>query len=253
MANQANILLIDIENAPNLAYVWELWKQDHISTDFLKQARYILSYAAKWYGKNQIFYDSLNDSSQKEMLKGVFALLDNADLVVHYNGKRHDIPYINSELVELGFGPPSPYKQVDLYTTVKNKFKFPSNKLSYVSERLGLGGKVETGGYKLWIRAINGEQKAWDKLQAYNIRDVELLEKVYNKLRPWVKDHPNVALYDEDTIGCPACGGKQHWLSKKPIVTKNLKYPLYQCRSCKTWYRGTKALGPKAGEKYATI
>lgn len=251
----AKILLLDIENAPNLAHVWKLWKEN-IQLDRLLEPKYTLSYAAKWYGSDKMFFDSLGQSSQRKMIRGVRDLLDEADLVVHYNGKRHDIPIINTEIAELNIDSPSPYRQVDLLTTVKSKFSFPSNRLAYVAKRLGVGEKLPTpGGHKVWIGCMEDQAWAWKIMKNYNIHDVNpLLEGVYNKLRPWVKDHPNVAIYgDGDSLGCPVCGGKQHWLSDKPIVTKNLKYPLYQCRSCKTWYRGTKSLGPKSGEKYATI
>lgn len=248
----ARILTLDIENAPNLAYVWRLY-DENVSLDLLMREHYILSWAAKWYGEPKIFFASRNENSQEDMITKMHKLLDEADVVIHFNGKRHDIPFLNREFLEAGLTPPAPYKQIDLVTVVRNQFKFPSNRLVYVARSLGLGQKVEHEGYPLWVKCMNDDQKAWATMKKYNIQDVVLTEKLYNKVRPWIKNHPNIAIYNEDGLACPSCGSKQHWKKDKIAVTKQLRYELYQCRSCKTWYRGTVALGPKAGKKYSPV
>ncbi|NIV35232.1 MAG: hypothetical protein GWN58_38990, partial [Anaerolineae bacterium] len=58
---------------------------------------------------------SLLEWDMEGMLEGAWELLDEADAVVHYNGKKFDIPTLNREFVKYGFTPPSPYKQIDLY------------------------------------------------------------------------------------------------------------------------------------------
>ena len=248
----AKMLILDIENAPNLAYVWRLY-DENVSLDLLLKEHYILSWAAKWYGEDEIMFDSLNQSSRKQMIGRMHKLLNEADAVIHFNGKKHDIPFLNREFIEAGLTPPSPYKQIDLVATCRNQFKFPSNRLVYVTKALGLGEKVDHEGYPLWIKCINGEQKAWATMKKYNIQDVQLTEKLYNKVRPWIKNHPNVALHQDDSDACPVCASDDFKKSKNYIVTKSLKYPLFQCQDCNSWFRGTVSIGPKAGKKFASV
>src|SRR6478736_1404610 len=92
------ILLTDIETAPNIAYVWGLFKEN-IPIQRLISSGYILSWAAKWYGTDKIMFDSIQHKPAAEMLSEIHYLLDEADVVVHYNGSNFDIPTLNKEFV----------------------------------------------------------------------------------------------------------------------------------------------------------
>ena len=91
--------------------------------------------------------------AKKRWCRAAHDLLSEADVVVHYNGDKFDLPHLNREFVESGLGPPAPYASIDLLKTVKRKFRFPSNKLDYVVQKLRLGAKVSTGGYDLSARS----------------------------------------------------------------------------------------------------
>jgi hypothetical protein len=41
-------------------------------------------------------------------------------------------------------------------------------------------------------------------MERYNKQDVRLTEKVYKKLRPFIKNHPHLGTGNSDA--CPACG-----------------------------------------------
>jgi DNA polymerase elongation subunit (family B) len=171
------------------------------------------------------------------MLKSIHALLDEADAVVHYNGLNFDIPCLNKEFLIYGMSPPAPYKNVDLYRTVKNQFKFTSNKLDHVIQRLGLGAKVETT-FQLWVDCMRGDSTAWEHMEKYNKQDVLVLEKLYNVLKAWVPNHPNRSLYTEATeLMCPTCGSKKYH-SRGSYYTTVGKYKRYQCQDCGKWFRG---------------
>lgn len=250
----AKILIVDIENAPNLGMVWKLWDTT-VSLDLFLKSNYIMSWAARWLGEDKIYFDSLGQSSKKKMMAGIHKLLNQADIVVHYNGKRHDIPFLNRQFLEEGLAPPAPYKQIDLYSTVKNKFNFPSNKLAYVSKALGIGQKFESDrGYTLWTKCISGDKAAWGRMKLYNMHDVVLTEGLYKKIRAWVSNHPNVALFEKNALACPHCASR-HFADRGFVPTKNSLYQQYQCLrpSCKAYFRGTKSLGPVAGKKFSTI
>ena len=238
------ILLFDIESSPLTLYSWGLFNQNH-SIDKIIDSSYVLCWAAKWLGDDKLMFDSVNQSSHKKMLKGLYKLLDEADAVVHFNGSRFDVPVVNKEFLLQGWAPPSSYQQIDLLRTARKQFKFPSNKLDYIAQALKLGGKTKHTGFQLWIDCMQGKQEAWDLMKEYNKNDVILLEKVYYKLLPWIKNHPNVGLYN-DTISCPHCGSES--LNKRGFYyTGTMKYQRHQCKSCGTWSRSKTGQGIKEG------
>jgi len=233
------ILLLDIETAPNLAYCWGLWEQN-IGINQIEDAGYVLCWAAKWLGEKDMMYDSVHQSTAKQMLRGVHKLLDEADAVVHYNGRKFDIPTLNKEFLLNKMSPPAPYKQIDLLQVSRGAFKFQSHKLDYVSKSLGLGTKTKHAGFQLWVDCMKGDKTAWKQMEEYNKNDVVLLEKVYHEFRPWIKNHPNHGAFD-DLDACPHCASEK--LQKRGMaVTRDQRYQRYQCGDCGAWSRSKKSL-----------
>jgi DNA polymerase elongation subunit (family B) len=233
------ILALDIETRPNLAYVWGLWDQT-VNLDALVEHQQTICWVAKWIGKRGTEFRSIHHDGQKQMIGRAWEVLNEADVVVHYNGRRFDIPHLNREFLRLELTPPSPYKQIDLLQTAKREFKFASNKLAYVSKQLGLEGKVQHEGYGLWLKCMAGDEAAWKTMKKYNVRDVILLEELYLRLRPWVRSHPSVAAHAGRDV-CPACGS-EHLQSRGYAFTQVSKYQRLQCVDCGKWSRATKRL-----------
>jgi hypothetical protein len=243
------ILLLDIETAPNLVHVWGLWQQN-VGLPQIIDSGYVLCWSAKWLDQEDVMFSSTYHDGREKMLNTIHALLDEADAVIHYNGTKFDIPTLNKEFLVDGLAPPSPVKQIDLLRTARSQFRFPSNKLDYVSQTLGLGKKIKHIGHELWIQCMNNDKDAWHQMMEYNINDVILLEKVYNKLLPWIKGHPNVSLYNEDqeTVTCPACGGT-HLQKRGFFYTNSYKYQRYQCQGCMKWLRGAHTISTPNKER----
>jgi DNA polymerase elongation subunit (family B) len=233
------ILLLDIETAPNTAYVWGLWKQN-IPISSLVDSGYVMCWAAKWLGDNFTYFDSVHRSKPKQMLKNIHAMLEEADAVIHYNGSRFDIPTLNKEFLLHGMHPPASYAQIDLLRTVRSEFRFVSNKLDYIARALGVGQKTKHAGFELWIQCMANDPKAWEQMEEYNINDVVILEEVYHKLLPWIKNHPNHGVVDGETAVCPNCGSK-HLQRRGYAYTTAGKYQRFQCKDCGTWSRGRKS------------
>jgi uncharacterized protein YprB with RNaseH-like and TPR domain len=119
------------------------------------------------------------------MLEELHKLMDEADLLVGWNSAAFDHKHINREFIENGMAPPSPTKDLDLMTVTKANFLFPSNKLDYVAQKLGVGAKVKHSGFKLWLRCMEGDNKAWAEMKKYQLQDVNLLVDLYELLLPW--------------------------------------------------------------------
>jgi predicted PolB exonuclease-like 3'-5' exonuclease len=184
------------------------------------------------------------------MLNLIHTLLDEADVVVTYNGKRFDIPTLNKEFIKYKLTPPAPYKQIDLFQTARSQFRFASNKLDYVAQFLGLGAKHQHKGHDLWKECMAGNKKSLSEMEKYNKHDVVLLEKLYFVLLPWIKNHPSRSVFDRDLV-CPNCGNK-NYQRRGTTVTGVGRYPRFHCQSCGTWFRGNKTES-KREEKYLTL
>jgi uncharacterized protein len=235
-------LFLDIETSPNLGYVWRLWNQN-VSLSQLVESTEMLCFAWKWSGEPASATGFIDRRDGVGIMRDkAWQLLNEADVVVHYNGRRFDIPHLNREMLEGGYDPPSPYKQIDLLETARKKFKFPSNKLDYVTQALGLPGKATHEGFDLWVKCMADDAAAWDRMRRYNIKDVVILERLYKRLLPWIDSHPSHAVLTDSHV-CPSCGGgdlrREGW-----YYTQVSAYQRYQCRKCGRWsYTGKRVSG----------
>lgn len=238
MGNTPRILSVDIETSPVIAHAWGLFKQNIAINQIIERPRTIC-FAAKFLDERKVhFYSEFNHGPER-MTKAAHDLLDEADIVMHFNGDRFDLPRLSTEFLLAGLTPPSPYRSIDLLKVMRANFAFPSNKLAYVSEQLGLTGKVKHEGHELWIKCLAGDPKAWAKMKKYNVQDVRLLEEIYDKVRPWISGHPHIGLYTDEPDSCPNCGSVE--LERRGFKVKLTgKYQQYRCRNCGGWSTSTR-------------
>jgi len=234
------LLLLDIETRPGLAYIWSMW-DDYVPLDRLIESAEVICWAAKWVDESKVEFRSVFHDGKQTMIQRMHTLLDQADAVIHYNGKRFDIPHLNREFLALHLSPPAPYQQIDLLATARRKFKFPSNKLAYVSKALGLEGKEKHEGFGLWVKCMADDPEAWDTMRRYNVQDMAMLEDVYKRLLPWIDHHPSYAAMAGQDL-CPKCGGES-LISRGFAHTKTGKYQRYRCRDCSSWSRDARRVG----------
>jgi DNA polymerase elongation subunit (family B) len=232
------ILEIDIETAPATAWVWGLFNQN-IGINQIAEAGRTICWAAKWHGKKKMHFSSEWGDGQDTMVERAWELFNEADIVVHYNGTKFDVPTLNREFVKDGLTPPSPFRQIDLLQTVRKQFRFQSNKLDFVCQQLGLGTKAATGGFELWKGVMDGDGPSQRRMARYNKQDVLLLEELYNYLLPWFNRTPNIGTYLQNEVPtCTKCGSTD--LYKDGTTTLQAgKYQQYGCRTCGGWSRGS--------------
>lgn len=242
------ILMLDIETAPHRVYTWGLWQQN-VALNQIEEVGYTLCWAAKWYGDDKVMYSSIHRDGKVAMLWKMYTLLEEADVVVHYYGSHFDVPTLNQEFLAMGWTPPAPFIELDLINTVRKRFKLPSNKLNYISNYLGLGEKINHKGMELWRGCMEGNPEDWKVMEQYNKQDVVLLEKLYDVIRPWIKNHPNHALFTDDEMEvCPNCGS-DHLQKRGFHYTKTLTYQRVKCMDCGAWSRYRTTNMPKEKRK----
>lgn len=230
------ILTLDIETIPSSGYIWGLFDQN-IGLNQLITEGATVCWAAKWTHESRVMFGAAWDP-EGDWLQRIWDLLDEADVVVHFNGKSFDIPHLNRAFLQAGMPPPQPYKQVDLLLVARKQFNFVSNKLAHIVSALGLGFKMDTGGFELWRDVMVGDPEARAQMRRYNRQDVRITEALYLKLLPWIPGHPNRRLYDSKA-GCPVCGGADLWRRGYAYTAASV-FVKYQCQTCKSYSRAAK-------------
>lgn len=247
----AKILIFDIETAPLKAWVYQksVWKAN-IGSDKVISEWYMLTWSAKWLFEEDVMSDRLTGKeslaeNDKRIVKSLWKLLDEADIVIAHNGNNFDVPNLNTRFLLNDIPPPRLYQQIDTLRVANRQFGFTHNNLDGLAKLFGFDPKEEVH-FDLWVACREGDDKALEKMELYNKRDVTLLEEVYLKLRPWIKGHPNLNLIiDDEEPRCPVCLSEEIEIDEgNYYMTAVSKFPVAVCRSCGNQGRTRKSLIP---------
>lgn len=227
-----NILYFDLETRPILGYAWQMWDTNILS---IKKESGLISFAYKINdGETKVI--STREYSEKQMVKKLWSLFNDADILVAQNGDKFDIKIANKLFIMYKLPPPAPYKSVDTLKIAKKYFRFDSNKLDNLAYFL-LGERKHPTDMKLWLDCMEGDKAALLRMEEYCAQDVDLLYRVYQVLKGWHTGHPNMNLYNETSHKCPICSGNTQ--RRGFAYTRVSKYQRYQCiGKCKGWSTG---------------
>ncbi len=191
------------------------------------------------------------DKTDASIVKELYKILTSADILISHNGDKFDVKKATAKFIVHGLDPIGKLKNVDTLKMARKHFAFTSNRLDALGEALGLGRKVSTGGIELWFKCMAGDKKAWAKMEKYNKQDVDLLEKVYLKLRSWAPEqHPHVGNIIGKPDACPVCGDSR-LRSCGILRTKTRAYIKYRCANCLSYCRGTDRIEAKKAKYVA--
>lgn len=234
------ILIADIETLPLEVWTWGLFDQN-IGLNQIQSDWTVLSWSAKWLGEKKVMYDDVRNDKPRDdrrVLRGIWTLLDQADIVIWHYGSAFDHKKLNARFILNGFHPPSPYQQIDTKKLASKTFGFTSNKLEYLTDKLNTkykkSGHRKYPGFEMWKACIKGDVKAFNEMRDYNKMDVLSLEEMYLKIIPW-HNPLDFRVYNDGTRPeCKTCGS--HKLKKEGFhFTKTGKFQQYSCKDCGTW------------------
>lgn len=237
MSNGPRVTLLDIETSPSVGYTWGKYDQNVIKPI---RGWELLCFAYKELGAGKvrvIARPDFRDKTDRSIVKEAWKILDDSAAVIAHNGDRFDISKLRAKFVAHDLPPPRPFKQIDTKKIAKAHFGFYSNSLNDIARDLGLGEKMETGGFELWEGCMAGDPKAWAKMKRYNSHDVTLLERVYMKLRAWHPTHPNLALVDigGTVTDCPVCSSEKVQRRGYQAMRTRRAARLH-CQDCGHWF-----------------
>ena len=259
MMSGPKVLIFDIETAPMLGFVWSLW-ENNVALNQLHKDWHILSWSAKWLGdppSKVMYMDQRGEADIEDdtrILKGIWKLLDQADVVITQNGRSFDQRKLNARFILQGLKPPSSYKHIDTKLIASKHFAFTSNKLEYMTDKLCKKyKKIKTKkfqGFELWSACLKGNKAAWNEMEKYNKYDVLSLEELYNKLIPW-ENNVNFNVYTNALTSVCKCG-KGRIKRNGYYFTDVGKFQRLRCSSCGAETRGRENLLSKEKRKSLT-
>ena len=232
------ILLFDIETAPMEVFVWGLYKQ-FIPHDNVIKDWFVLSWSAKWLYDDNILSDVVTPEeslarNDKRILESIWKLLDEAEIIIGHNVDRFDDRKLKARFIINDIKPPSPYRSLDTLKVARREFAFVSYKQDFLTKYFDLQNKLKTD-FQLWKDCVAGKQEALDRMLEYNKHDVIGLEEVYLKLRPYIKNHPNLGVMMDETV-CTNCGSDHLEETGGYYYTGANRFPVYRCLNCETPY-----------------
>ncbi len=222
--------------------------EEYVGHDCVVQERYIVCASWKTLGQAKVEAVSVLDSPKTYarnphddayVVAKLHQVLSGADVIVAHNGDHYDIKFLRGRMLYHGLKPLPPIMSLDTLQTARSMFHLNSNRLDYLGRYLGLGMKkpTKTG---LWLRVLKGDQKAVREMVAYNKQDVVLLERVFQKLTPYMSNYVNRQLFGQEG-GCPRCGSRQTQ-ARGVHRTLTQLYQRFQCLDCGGWFRERKAV-----------
>lgn len=231
------VLIVDIETWPILARVWGT-RDQNVALNQIKTDWSILSWSAKWRGEKKIFYYDTGKQrdlrDDKKILKPLWDLLNQADIVVGQNSDRFDVPRIFSRFLfhKIKNRRLPEFIKQDTYKMAK-KFHLTSYKLEYMAKYFGLKHhKMVTRkfvGQELWNGCEDRNPKAWAEMRKYNPQDILATEELFEVLLPHDKK-VNYSVFDPNNERC-SCGSFA--LIKYGIKPRNGGlYQKYICQNC---------------------
>lgn len=241
---QPKVGILDIEVTPMKVNVWGTWKQ-RIGYEQVIDDWYMLSYSWKWLFDSKVYGEVLTPEEaikrdDSRICRSLWKFLDDCDVVIGHNIDRFDIPKAQTRFIVNKFGPPSPFRTIDTLTIAQRNFRFASNKLDYIGELLLHDRKLHTE-YQLWLDCMAGVSHRLEEMLVYNKKDVSLEEEAYVFLRPWIKNHPNLGIYQEAVEPtCPTCGSVDIEECGHYSTSVN-RYLDFRCKECGAICRSRKS------------
>jgi DNA polymerase elongation subunit (family B) len=202
----ANILYIDIEVSKSLYFNYGAKVySNYLNVSDLYREKYIICWAASYVGSKTVWSECVTPKEARKwkdarILPRLRELMDSADIIAGHNVDAFDIKHINAQLLLSGLEPVIGKKTLDTLKIARQRFKFESNKLDYISQKLGLRPKDNITNDD-WLDIVKtGSEKTLAKVLKYNKGDVTSGKGVLERLMKYSGKRTDYAAQSLDGV-----------------------------------------------------
>ena len=238
-----NILYFDLESSLMGCLSFGIWNQNIPASRITKHS-HLLSNSWAFNDEEpqgmRLTPEQVKTGYDLDIVVKTIELIQKADVIVTFNGKKFDCKLLNTRALFWGLPPVVYPKHIDLMQDAKRQFKFPSNSMQNISMYLGQEGKIATGGTRLWERCFNWEDyeecdKALEEMLRYGKQDIVPTRELHHRFMGWSKNTPNIGMMAKHINGenhglkCVHCGSDDVIMMDKVGYTAMSSFDLYRC------------------------
>lgn len=234
-----NIVFFDIETSPLEITKFQYDRNPFINYKTIKKDWYIICASWRFLGSKTVHsvkIDTLGDD--KKVVQTLRDVLAKADVIAGHVIDRFDLRGLTARMVYHNIAPLPNIPTVDTFKMAKKIGGFTSNKLDYLAQYFGLPRKIQVDG-ELWNQVMAGSKTALDKMVAYNKQDVSCNIGVYERLLPYMKNHPHIGVMTgkDRNCSCANCGSDKIKFNGVRITAAGIKKQEIQCQNCGSYSR----------------
>ena len=208
----------------------------------------IICICYKWEDEKKIHSIEWDKGDDRKVIRDFIKVLDTADESLGHNIDGFDLPWIRRRAIFYKIPMYWDYPTLDtLKGTKKNSgrgFRFDSNRLDAIARHLGIGKKIKTD-IELWhditypafltglFPITDKYYKALRKMVKYCKMDVEILEQVYYRLTPYIKQKTHAGVIaGGNKWDCPKCASGNIYSKETVVTAAGTKRKRLLCKDC---------------------
>lgn len=174
----------------------------------------------------------------KALCADMYEVLSQAEGFITHNGKRFDVPFLNTRLLLNGLPLlPAQTRHFDTCETIFKKLKMGAS-LKNSIEAFGLDAEKTPLDLKGSLRAVYGDKKEYKWIVDHCKKDVEATEKLYDRLKAVGAPGWSMAALQDRPSACPVCGERGSLRRRGWNIAITRKAPRFQCTKCGGWSAG---------------
>ena len=239
---EPRIIFWDLETIPNMTEVMKIFPglSAYPGLTFKASITTIICFGYKIFGEKETkiinawdFKSWAKDiNNDYEVVKAAYEILKNADVIVTHNGRRFDLKFLQTRLAIHRLPALPKIAHVDTCSVLKSNLLLFNNRLNTAGKILTNTEKLENGGWDLWVKVSNRHKPSMKLMSDYCKQDVNVLEKVFRKLRPFVTNIPNYNVFSDGSIRlCPNCGSTRLQKNGYRTIKENI-FTRFRCIDC---------------------
>lgn len=140
------------------------------------------------------YLEARKTSEEKSLLSKLGKRLENFDVLVTWNGRSFDLPFLTTRLMKHGLDPRPILRKshIDLADIVKSRLRLTFTYLDHVCDFFQIErmkGPMGLDVPRLYVQALEGDRKALTAIREHCLDDLRATRLVFLKLKPLLEQH----------------------------------------------------------------